>query len=101
MKRQLSTGSRIKAARLQNGFTQSKLAKELHIAPNTLSDWENDKIVIPSDRLKELAEITKVSTDSILGIKRRNKRPSIKAQATETFCILNKIKAEYGKHITS
>ena len=59
----------IKALREQNGFTQSVLAKKLGITRSSVNAWEMGISVPSTQYVVELANIFKVSTDFLLGVK--------------------------------
>ena len=59
----------IKALREQNGFTQSDLAKKLGITRSSVNAWEMGISVPSTQYVVELANIFKVSTDFLLGVK--------------------------------
>ena len=59
----------IKALREQNGFTQSDLAKKLGITRSSVNAWEMGISVPSTQYIVELANIFKVSTDFLLGVK--------------------------------
>lgn len=60
---------RIKNLREQNGYTQSALAKHLSITRASVNAWEMGISVPSTQYIVELANIFKVSTDFLLGVK--------------------------------
>ena len=60
---------KIKALREQKGFTQSDLAKKLGITRSSVNAWEMGISVPSTQYVVELANIFKVSTDFLLGVK--------------------------------
>lgn len=56
----------IKKLRLAHHLTQVDLAKELSVAKQTVSNWENDNIQPSIDMLVKLANFFSVSTDYLL-----------------------------------
>ena len=60
---------KIKALRGQNGYTQSELAKKLGITRSSVNAWEMGISVPSTQYVVELANIFKVSTDYLLGVK--------------------------------
>ena len=54
-------------------LTQRKLADELHISQNTLSQYENGQRQIPINLLIELALFFNTSTDYLLGLTNERK----------------------------
>lgn len=58
--------NRIKEIRQKRGITQAELAKQIGIAQNTLSYWENGKYDVDNDSLKKIADYFQVSTDYLL-----------------------------------
>lgn len=57
---------RIKNLRIDKDLTQTDMAKILHIAQTTYSDYELGKINIPIEILKKLAVFHKTSIDYLL-----------------------------------
>lgn len=60
---------KIKVLREQNGYTQSELAKKLGITRSSVNAWEMGISVPSTQYVVELANIFKVSTDYLLGVK--------------------------------
>lgn len=58
---------RLKELRKKAGITQKQLAEELHVAQNTVCNWENGVRQIDMEYLQQIAEYFNVSTDYILG----------------------------------
>ena len=65
----IMVADKIKALREQNGFTQSDLAKKLGITRSSVNAWEMGISVPSTQYVVELANIFKVSTDFLLGVK--------------------------------
>ncbi|OAB27765.1 hypothetical protein PMSD_23185 [Paenibacillus macquariensis subsp. defensor] len=61
-----SMGKRIKQLREKRGFTQSVMAERLDMNPANFSSYERDKSIPPSDKLAQIADILKTSTDYLL-----------------------------------
>lgn len=59
--------TRIKSLRDEAGLSQADLAKELSVAQNTVSSWENGKRDPDTDTVIQLAAFFGVSTDYLLG----------------------------------
>ena len=59
---------RIKALREDNDYNQTVVAKAIHVAQTTYSDYELGKIRIPVDSLIVLAKYYNVSMDYICGL---------------------------------
>ena len=64
-----SIGQIIRTLRKQNKMTQVELAELIHVAPNTISNYERDTNQPLIDTLCRLADVFDVSTDVILGRK--------------------------------
>ena len=58
----------IKKLRILKGLNQVELGKELGVAKQTVSNWENNNIQPSIDVLLKIANFFSVSTDSLLGI---------------------------------
>lgn len=61
-------GERIRELREQNGYTQSELAKKLHLSRSAVNAWEMGTSVPSTQFLVELSNLFNTSTDYILGI---------------------------------
>ena len=61
------TGVKIRELRLEKGLLQKELAEKIHIASNTLSQFESGKANPSYDVLIALADFFEVSTDYLLG----------------------------------
>ncbi len=62
-------GNRVKQLRQQADFTQAELAKRLEVSTAVISAYELGERTPRVDTLVNLADIFKVSTDYLLGIK--------------------------------
>jgi len=62
-----TTGTRLKAARLKAGLTQSQLAAAMGTAPQTVSDVENDRTTHPAslEWLLRAAGVLRVKASSL------------------------------------
>lgn len=60
-------GEKIRELRLENALLQKDLAKKIHIAPNTLSQFESGRANPSYEVLAALADFFEVSTDYLLG----------------------------------
>lgn len=59
----MSLGSRIKAARMNAGYTQAQVAKQFGLKQAAVSQWENDVTDPGADRIARLAALFDVSAD--------------------------------------
>ena len=57
----MTTGGRIKKARLQNGLSQVELAQAANVSQPTVANWENDSHIPRQHALVKLATILKAS----------------------------------------
>ncbi|WP_010305626.1 helix-turn-helix domain-containing protein [Kurthia senegalensis] len=55
---------RLKALRLQHGYSQNDVAERLHISRQAISKWENGKSYPDLDNLRLLSELYNTSLDS-------------------------------------
>ena len=62
----MNINNKIKEIRRERGITQAELAKQIGIARNTLSYWENGKSDVDTANLKKIAAYFQVSTDFLL-----------------------------------
>jgi transcriptional regulator with XRE-family HTH domain len=62
---------KIRALRLQKGFTQTEIAKRLNITKNSVNVWETGACAPSLINLARLAQIFGVSTDYLLGVSDR------------------------------
>ncbi|WP_461198688.1 helix-turn-helix domain-containing protein [Enterococcus sp. N249-2] len=63
----LEIGSTLKHLRQQKKWTQKEVAKRIHVTPQTVSKWENNKSYPDLDYLVQLSALFNVSTDTLLG----------------------------------
>lgn len=59
---------RIKALREDNDYNQTVVAKAIHVAQTTYSDYEKGKVRIPIECLIELAKFYNVDMNYISGV---------------------------------
>ncbi len=59
---------RIRDLRIDRDWTQRRVAEALHIAPNTLSQYEVGLRNIPNEVLIRLAQLYETSVDYLLGL---------------------------------
>ena len=57
----------IRKLRIDNGYTQKKVAEHLGISQNTYSQYEIGVLNYPVDAVVKLADLYQVSTDYLLG----------------------------------
>ena len=57
----------IRSIRIDRGYTQEQIAKQLGISQNTYSQYEIGVLNYPVDAIVKLADIYGVSTDYLLG----------------------------------
>lgn len=82
-----SIGNRLFELRKKQGITQEKLAEQLNVSRQSVSNWELDKSLPDTDKLFVLAQIYDVSLDYIAyGIKidKMQEQAHIKAPISET-----------------
>ena len=61
-------GDRIKEARQDKGLTQAQLAKVLHTAQNTISNWEKGTNAPDVEMLRQIIIVLDCDPSYILGI---------------------------------
>lgn len=81
----MEIGKRIKELRVENGLKQKELAKAVHIAANTLSQFEAGKSNPSYDVLVALADYFEVSTDYLLGRSDDFGNVTVQAERTRAF----------------
>lgn len=59
--------NRIQYLRDEADMKQADLAKRIDVAPNTLSNYENENRKIPLDKLRLICEVFGVTADYVLG----------------------------------
>lgn len=63
----MAIGSRIKAKRTENRFTQIELAKLVNVSSQVISNWERGYSDLSSDDVARLADALNCSTQYLLG----------------------------------
>ncbi len=61
-------GKRVNELREARGWSQVRLADELNVSKQTVSNWENGNILPSVDMLVRISRVFNVSTDYILGL---------------------------------
>lgn len=61
-------GKQIKALREAGNISQVRLAEELHVSKQSVSNWENGNILPSIEMLVKIARTFSVSTDYLLGL---------------------------------
>lgn len=84
--------TRIKELREYNDLKSIELAKTLNISKSTYSQWENNKIPIPTKRIIQISNFYKINIDYLLHLS--NTKKSIKPQNNiDLIAIGNRLKA--------
>ena len=65
---------RIKALREDRDYNQTKIARAIHVAQTTYSDYENGKVRIPVESLIDLAKFYNVDMNYITGVSNVRKK---------------------------
>jgi transcriptional regulator with XRE-family HTH domain len=58
---------RLKELRIENGYSQKKLAELLNVTKQNISDWENKKSETNFDMLGKIAKLFNVTVGQLLG----------------------------------
>lgn len=99
-------GEKIRELRLEKDLRQKDLAAKIHIAANTLSQFESGKANPSYDVLISIADFFEVSTDFLLGrsddfgvISIKNQSAEFSSGGKELLEIYNAIEPEYRAQI--
>lgn len=65
---------RIKALREDRDYNQTRIARAIHVAQTTYSDYENGKVRIPVESLIDLAKFYNVDMNYITGVSNVRKK---------------------------
>lgn len=68
----MKVGQRIREERERHGWTQSDLARRLHVSRQSISKWENGTAYPDIDKLVQLSDLFQVSLDDLV----RGKKPA-------------------------
>ena len=93
----MSIGTNIKKLRRERDITQEQLAELLHLTSSAVSQWETDRVLPDISYLPKLANIFRVSADTILGIDEEAKDARIEEiydQVRELWCTGQREEAE-------
>ncbi len=58
---------KLRELRLEKGLSQGKLALQLNVSKQNISDWENGKSETSFELLVKIADFFEVTTDYLLG----------------------------------
>ena len=64
----MSFGDRLRELRMDNNYSQKKVAKDIGISTTTISQYESDSRFPNEDMLKRLCLYYKISSDYLLGL---------------------------------
>lgn len=67
MQKNKTVGERIRCLRKSNGMRQKDVAQSLHVAENTISDWERNRTEPSIESIVQMAFLFQTSTDYLLG----------------------------------
>ena len=68
-----SVGTIIRQLRIQNNWTQEKLARKLNVSLSTIGRWERESHIVPATRhLLDLALLFGVSLNVLIGMEKEN-----------------------------
>jgi transcriptional regulator with XRE-family HTH domain len=76
-----TTGQRLARLRKEHGFTQVELAKKLGIIQSLVSDYETDRLRLPSELAVRISVALDITTDELLRPQPKKsppKKPSLK-----------------------
>lgn len=62
----MEIGKQLKDARIRSGLTQEKVAEEINVSRQTISNWENEKSYPDIISVIELSSLYSVSLDDLL-----------------------------------
>ncbi|MDO4275850.1 MAG: helix-turn-helix domain-containing protein [Eubacteriales bacterium] len=62
----MEIGSKLKNARTASGFTQEKVAEEIQVSRQTISNWENEKSYPDIVSVIKLSDLYNISLDELL-----------------------------------
>ena len=86
----MTIGEKIKHLRKAYNISQSNLAKNLNVSRQTISKWEGEESIPQLDKLREIANIFKISYDELI-----NDEIVIHKGKTIPKCQNNEIKTKY------
>lgn len=62
----MEIGSKLKTARINSGFTQEKVAEEIQVTRQTISNWENERSYPDIISIIKLSDLYSISLDELL-----------------------------------
>lgn len=62
----MEIGKKLKTAREKTGWTQEKVAEEIHVSRQTISNWENEKSCPDIVSVIKLSDLYSISLDELL-----------------------------------
>lgn len=69
---QYNFATNLKTQRTNRGITQHELAVGIHVAQNTVSDWELCKCYPPIDKIYDIANFMKIPVSKLLSDTQEN-----------------------------
>ncbi len=61
-----TVGNRIRAVRIERGWTQAELAEQIGVSRSAVAQWETDRAGQLRDHLGRIAQVLNVSTEFLL-----------------------------------
>ncbi len=62
----MEIGKKLKNARIKSGYTQEKVAEEIKVSRQTISNWENEKSYPDIINVINLSDVYNISLDELL-----------------------------------
>lgn len=104
----MAIGEKIKELRLEKELLQKELAQKIHVAANTLSQFESEKANPSYEVLIALADFFEVSTDYLLGreddfgnVSIQNVTPILSAEEQHLLDTFRKLNTKNRIHVST
>ena len=93
-------GHRLYTARKNAGYTQKEVSEILEVSQQSVAFWERKSKSLPADLICKLADLFGVTTDELLGLTQKKKKPEAIGRLRKCFSDASKLSRRQQERIS-